>query len=156
MNAILNKLQNEVDFNSEKTSARVINFPSHKSKGGRPSKYSVELMDEICVAILNSDKGIARLCKEHKNWPCKKTIFNWLNKSKDFRKRYAIAKDIQIDFLMDELLKLTESFSFFTYVDDLGNKRIHPFSVDLMRLKADIIKWKIVKLLPRKYQSMYF
>lgn len=156
MSAVVNKLQNIVDCSLKKASARVIDFPRPKNKGGRPSKYSVELMDEICVAILNGDKGIARLCNEHKNWPCKKTIFNWLNKNKDFQKRYAIAKDIQIDFLMDELLTLTESFSAFTYVDDLGNTRIYPCSVDLMRLKADIIKWKLVKLLPRKYQSMYF
>ena len=70
-------------------------------KGGRPPLYTNELADEICIAILNGDKGIERLCKEHKDWPSKKTIFNWLNKNKDFQRKYELAKQIQIDFLID-------------------------------------------------------
>jgi hypothetical protein len=76
----------------------------NKNKSGRPSLYTNELADEICIAILNGDKGIARLCKEHKHWPSKKTIFNWLNNNKDFQKKYGFAKQIQIDFLMDHLV----------------------------------------------------
>lgn len=73
-------------------------------KCGRPPLYTNELAEEICIAILNGDKGIARLCKEHKHWPSKKTIFNWLNKNKDFQRNYVFAKQMQIDFLMDKLV----------------------------------------------------
>lgn len=91
-----------------------------KNKGGRHSLYTSKLADEICIAILNGDKGIEKLCKEHKHWPSKKTIFNWLNKNKEFQRKYEIAKQIQIDFLM--------------------NRFVLP----------DAIKWKIVHLQPRK------
>lgn len=97
----------------------------NKSKGGRPSLYTSKLADEICIAIVDSDKGIARLCKEHKHWPSKKTIFNWLNKNKDFQRKYQFAKQIQLDFLMDELLDLP--------------------------VMLDFLKWKIVHLQTRKY-----
>ncbi len=89
---------------TEKQNTCNFSLLKNKSKGGRPSKYTTELADEICISILNGDKGIGKLCKENKHWPTKKTIFNWLNKNKDFQERYISAKQIQIDFLIDELL----------------------------------------------------
>lgn len=109
----------------EKPSSNAYTLIKNKSKGGRPSKYTTELADEICIAILNSDKGIGKLCKENKHWPTKKTIFNWLNKNKDFRDRYISAKQIQIDFLIDELLG-------------------YP-------VMLDPLKWKISHLVARKH-----
>lgn len=105
------------------SSAEIHKFPQNKNKGGRPSRYTAELADEICIAILEGDKGIARLCKENKHWPSKKTIFNWLKKNKEFQGKYKMAKEIQIDFLLDEFLELEQ----------------------------DALKWKIVHLQPRIY-----
>jgi hypothetical protein len=104
-------------------SAITTKFPQDKNKynGGRPSLYTPKLADEICMAILNGDKGIERLCKEHPHWPSKKTIFNWLNKNKDFQRKYGSAKQIQIDFLIDKLVL------------------------------PDSLKWKIIHLATRKY-----
>lgn len=64
MNAATN-LQYETDNKLIKTNAKIIKFP--KNKSGRPSPYTEELAEEICIAIVNSDKGIGRLCKEHKH-----------------------------------------------------------------------------------------
>lgn len=33
---------------------------------------------------MDGDKGIARLCRERKHWPSKKTIFNWIKKHDEF------------------------------------------------------------------------
>jgi len=92
----------------EKANAKIFKFPKNKNKGGRPSPYTDELAEEICIAIMDSDKNIRRLFKEHKHWASKKTIFNWLKKNEEFKRQYTIAKQIQIHDLMDELLQLPE------------------------------------------------
>lgn len=151
MSAVAIELQCNAEIILEKSSAAIIKFPQSKNKGGRPSRYTAELADEICVAILNSDKGIKRLCKENKHWPSKKTIFNWLKKNKEFQRQYKVAKEIQIDFLMDELLDF--SVNEYIYIDEQGNKRIHPITLELYKLGQDVLKWKIVHLQLRKYQT---
>lgn len=149
MNTVTN-LQYETDNKLIKTNAKIIKFPKNKNKGGRPSPYTEELAEEICIAIMNSDKGIGRLCKEHKHWPSKKTIFNWLKKNKEFKRQYEIAKQIQVHDLMDELLEIPEKTAVLA-----DHNRTHPIDEDLiklMRVKMDKLKWKTVHLMPRKYK----
>ncbi|MGC1181375.1 hypothetical protein [Legionella sp.] len=149
MNATVANLKYKTDNKPTKTTAKIIKFPQTKNKGGRPSPYTNELADEICIAIMDSDKGIGRLCKEHKHWPSKKTIFNWLKKNEEFKRQYAIAKQIQIHDLMDELLQLPEKTAGLS-----GRNRRRPLDEDsiyLIRLEMDEIKWKMVHLMPKKH-----
>lgn len=150
MNVKVINLQYKVEIKPEEFNAIIIKFPQKKNKNGRPSLYTTELINEICFAIMNSDKGIERLCKEHHHWPSKKTIFNWLKKNEDFKRLYEVAKEIQIEGLMDELLELPSEI--YIYTDKLGNRRVHPLSIELMRVKMDKLKWKTVHLIPRKYK----
>ena len=151
MNATATNLQHKTDSKLIKTNASIIKFPQKKNKGGRPSKYTDELASEICIAIMNSDKGIVRLRKEYPHWPNKATIFKWLNTNKEFQEQYKRAKQVQIHNLLDELLGLPEKI--YTYIDKLGNLRVHPITIELMQLKIDDIKWKTVHLMTRKYEN---
>ena len=84
-----------------------------------------------------------------KHWPSKKTIFNWLKKNEEFKRQYAIAKQIQIHDLMDELLQLPEKTAGL-----FGRNRRRPLDEDsiyLIRLEMDEIKWKMVHLMPKKH-----
>ena len=148
MNNMAIKHQPVTDNIPSKTSAKIIKFPK-KNKGGRPSRYTDELADEICAAIMDGDKGIARLCKERKHWPSKKTIFNWIKKHGEFKKRYKLAKEFQIECLMDEVLH--RPFKWLFYIDKHGNRRIDPLSIEMYRFELDILKWKIAHLMPRTY-----
>jgi hypothetical protein len=149
MNATAIKFQPVMGSMPEKANAKIFKFPKNKNKGGHPSPYTDELAEEICIAIMDSDKGIGRLCKEHKHWPSKKTIFNWLRKNEDFQRRYKLAKELQIEDLMDELLH--RPFKWLFYIDKRGNRRTHPISIEMYRLELDILKWKIAHLMPRTY-----
>jgi hypothetical protein len=149
MNDMAIKYQPVIDGKPVKTSAKIIQFPQNKNKGGRPSRYTNELAEEICAAVMGSDKGIERLCKDNESWPSKKTIFNWLNKHDDFQRRYKLAKEFQIECLMDELLH--RPFKWLFYIDKCGNRRIQPVSIEMYRLESDILKWKIAHLMPRTY-----
>ncbi len=154
MNAAATNLQYKTDNKLIKTNANIIKFPKNKNKGGRPSPYTEELAEEICIAIMDSDKGIARLCKEHKHWPSKKTIFNWLKKNEEFKRKYEVAKAFQVEELMDELLVIPNGFLRHIY-DENGNKRISRDDIELLRIRIDIFKWKIAGLIPRKHRYLY-
>ena len=149
MNATVANLKYKTDNKPTKTTAKIIKFPQTKNKGGRPSPYTNELADEICIAIMDSDKGIDRLCKEHKHWPSKKTIFNWLRKNEDFQRRYKLAKELQIEDLMDEILDISDNLD--AFAKRYRRRPINEHLIYLARIKIDEMKWKVAHLMPRTY-----
>lgn len=141
MSATAINLQYEVEIKPTESNATIIKFPS--------SRYTEELAEEICMAIIESNKGIAKLCKEHKHWPSKKTIFRWLKKNKEFQRMYTIAKEMQIHELVGEMSEILGKIA---ALND-RNRRwpIDEDLIDLMRLEMDKIKWKTDRIMPRKY-----
>lgn len=132
----------------ENAPAEIIKFPK-KKKGGRPSKYTAELANEICQVIMTSDKGIGALCKEQKHWPNRTTIIKWINKNENFKRQFEIAKKIQIINLIEQVQDILHN------LDNLARRQKNrPSDEDLIylaRMQIDEIKWKVAHLMPRKY-----
>ena len=112
--------------------------------------YSYGLAKEICKAISTSSDGIAKLCKQHPDWPCKATIFEWLIEHDDFAAIYARAKKLQVEALMDELLDIADDSSQDIIETDKGFKYDHEH-INRARLKVDTRKWIASKLVPHLY-----
>lgn len=103
----------------------------------RPSKYSDELVTEICEKIADG-KSLRAICREE-GMPDITTIMDWLNKKPEFSQQYAHAREMQADGLFDQALDiLTENYS-----DNVG--------VQSAKVKFDVIKWTAGKLAPKKY-----
>lgn len=49
------------------------------AKVGRPTEYSQELAEEICMAIACTAKGLRKLCKEHQHWPNRVSLITLSN-----------------------------------------------------------------------------
>lgn len=114
----------------------VVNLKSAvKSRNGRPTDFTPELAEEICIAIACSSKGVKRLCEEHKHWPSFFTIFNWIRTSEEFSQQYARAKMAQITVIVDEMLDIIVE------ADDINK----------VRLEIDARKWLACKLVPKVY-----
>jgi hypothetical protein len=62
--------------------------------------YSPELTDLICERLLDGT-SLRQICQD-KNMPARSAIFVWLAKHKEFARKYRIAKQIQIDWLLGE------------------------------------------------------
>ena len=122
---------------------------------GRPSKYNEEIAKEICDTIATSSIGLSILCKANEGWPCEATIHVWLNTITEFVEQYTRARELQADFLADEIIAIAD--------DGRQDNEIRygadgqPYVVEdkewtgRSRLRIDARKWKASKLYPKKY-----
>lgn len=118
---------------------------------GRPSKYSEELVDRICEEIATSDKGLHRIC-ENPDYPSVTLLMRWLSDGKHsyFVEQYARAKQLQAEYLEDQLLKIADDSSGDAIMTENGVIENREF-VNRSRLRIDTRKWLMSKLLPKKY-----
>lgn len=132
------------------------------AKVGRPEVYSNEIVDKICKLIATGNKGLQRLCREYKDIPHFDTMYRWLSdpaKYKYFTEQYARAKELQADFLADEIIEISDE-------KVIGSKTIHKIGgkngdvienhtgldqVERSKLKVEARKWTAAKLRPKKY-----
>lgn len=76
--------------------------------GGRPSDYTPELGEAVCEAIANSSKGLHRLFDDDPDFPSVATIYNWKDAHPEFLERYVRAKEMQVDRIAFESVKIVE------------------------------------------------
>ena len=120
-----------------------------KNKVGRPSDYSEDVINEICLR-LSFGEGLVKICKDD-HLPARQTVISWLFKHKEFADRYAQAREAQADYLLEELLDIADNTEGDTYTDAKGNVRIDHENINRSRLRVDTRKWVITKLAPKKY-----
>jgi hypothetical protein len=90
----------------EDTDRRLVcptNAATKEARRGRPSLFSLEIADRICLLILE-DQSLRQICQDP-NMPARSTIFRWLRRNKEFVRRYEIAKSIQIGDMTKEALQ---------------------------------------------------
>ena len=76
---------------------------------GRPSKFTQELADKICETIATSSKGLRAICAE--NEIDVSSLMKWLKENKEFSEQYARAKELQADYLVEEILEIVDDGS---------------------------------------------
>ena len=126
-----------------------------KGIGGVPLTYTKELGEEICQKLSVSEYGLKRLCAENPHWPCKQTIFEWRIKVKEFGDLYAIAKQDQIETLIDDCLDIADDTSHDTLLKQNKNGEEYEVCnsewINRSRLRIDTRKFLAAKLAPKIY-----
>ncbi|MGD0465323.1 MAG: hypothetical protein ABSA84_01315 [Gammaproteobacteria bacterium] len=122
-----------------------------KLKKGRPTNYTLAIVNEICTAIASSSKGIGRLCKDNSGWPNQDTIFTWLKIHSDFSEQYARAKRLQIEVLVDEIIEIADDSSQDSIINKQGQIICNNAKINRARLRIDTRKWIASKLAPKIY-----
>jgi len=120
-------------------------------KTGRPTLYTEELANKICTAIANSCKGLSHICKENPDFPCRDTIHEWVISNKIFSDKYARAKELQGELMVDEMIAIADDGRNDTYEDEDGRIRTDHDVISRSKLRVDTRKWIASKLLPKKY-----
>lgn len=100
---------------------------------GRPSKYTPELVDNICQRIALGE-SLNKICSDD-DMPNMSSIFKWLGEHEDFSKKYARAKEEQGELMADQIIALADNCE----------------DVNKARLQIDARKWVAAKLKPKKY-----
>ncbi len=104
-------------------------------KHDRSQGYSAEIAETICDRLVNRE-SLRAICADPA-MPAKATVCRWLARYPQFRRSYAIARQCQMEDLMDEMLKIVDDSSS-DYVEKTG------------AIKAR--KWMLVHLMPKKYR----
>ena len=115
---------------------------------GRPTKYTEELANEICELISTTDKGLNAICKEL--GLCAKTVFNWINDNDDFLHKYARAREVQAEYLADQIIEIADD-KVNDYKSTENGEVVNSEAIARSRLRVDARKWKASKLAPKKF-----
>ena len=107
----------------------------------------------ICDHIVEG-ASLRQICQDA-NMPAKSTIFVWLEEHQDFARSYTLARQIQIEDLMDEILEIVDDSSN-DWIDAEGpdGKKYRVFNPDSIRhskLRIAARKWRVSKLMPKRY-----
>ncbi len=103
----------------------------------RPSDYTQELADRICV-LLSEGKSLRTVCKAE-DMPDASTIFRWIRSNEEFCKQYTRAKQESSDAWAEELHDI---------VDEVA---VDKEAINKARLQVDTRKWLMAKMKPKKY-----
>jgi hypothetical protein len=129
--------------------------PKKKQSGGRPTLFTPELGLEICMRMTDGE-SVRSICRDPK-MPCRKTINNWLLKPEyeEFLRQYEVAETLRADTLFDEMFEIAND-STNDYVEKVTKngdivRVVNRANIQRARLKIDVMKWTLSKMLPKKY-----
>jgi hypothetical protein len=122
-----------------------------KHPGGRPTDYTPELADEICMQIATQEKGLHAICRNNENFPHPATVLRWLGEHEEFRDKYQYAREMQSDLMAESILDIADHTKDDTLYDDDGNPYENKEWVNRSKLRVDARKWFASKLAPKKY-----
>lgn len=100
---------------------------------GRPSDYTPEIADLICLR-LSKGESLIKMCLEAE-MPGQSTVYQWLQAHPEFAEKYARARERQADYLAEETIKIADE------TQDPAKAR----------LQVDARKWFASKVAPKKY-----
>jgi len=118
---------------------------------GRPSTYTEELAEDICLQVSTTPKMLEDLCEENEHWPSANCIYEWRIKYPDFGERYTRAKQCQIEPLVSQILLLARNEAKDFIENDDGSLIPNTPAMTRRRLEIDAIKWFAAKLAPKIY-----
>jgi hypothetical protein len=136
-------------------SAILSNETPAKTSKGRKSIYSPELADRICELIATHPIGLVSLCELYPDLPSPSTIRKWIREpeKKEFLHQYEIALEMRADLIFDQLIDIADNPEYGRITTTRAGV-IEVTESDMIqhrRLKVDVRKWILSKLLPKKY-----
>lgn len=104
---------------------------------GRPPFWTAEKKAEAQACICEQiaiGRSLVSICKDD-GMPAYSLVMAWCQDDDDFRERYARARELQADYIADEIIDIAD-----------GAK-----DANIARLQIDARKWKAGKLRPKVY-----
>ena len=123
-----------------------------EKKKGRPPIYTQELADRICAEIASSSKSMRTICNEVEI--SVQTVLNWLNTNESFLAQYTRAKEMQADYMAEEMIEIADDGSNDYMTITKGDKEYEVENKEVTsrsKLRVETRKWIASKLKPKKY-----
>jgi hypothetical protein len=111
--------------------------------------YSPELADRVCELMVEG-VSLREICGMP-GMPSRQSIFNWLEKSEEFRQRYEIARLMQVEYWAHEIIEIADDASDDFVINEEGERVIDHENINRARLRVDARKWLMSKLNPQRF-----
>lgn len=124
---------------------------------GRPSVYTEQLANDICERLA-SGESLRSICLYDDHMPNESTIYRWLLKDEEFRKKYTRAREAQADAFVEELLDIADNGSndWMKRKDpDNPGWQFNGEHSQRTRIRIDTRKWLMSKMAPKKYSERF-
>lgn len=124
-----------------------------KKKMGRPTIYSEDLADELCVK-LSLGQSLRSICWEE-GMPCQAVVYQWLQKFPDFVEKYTRAREEQAETHADEIVDISDETPEIKQIKD-KNGNVLDITLDSAYIawqknRIEARKWNASKQRPKKY-----
>jgi len=108
-----------------------------------------EKFEAICKEIETSSLGLGKTAKKH--GASRYNVLDYIRVNEEAANRYARAKELQMDYLAEELLEISDDGSNDTIINEKGQKVEDKEWTNRSKLRVDTRKWLMSKLAPKKY-----
>lgn len=112
-----------------------------KHPGGRPSKYTIAIGEDICSQIADN-KSLRTICAQD-GMPDPSTIIRWLARKgkeyEEFRTQYAHSRELQADTIYEDIISIE------------ADLRAGVIDAPTARVLIDSHKWRAGKMRPKVY-----
>ena len=126
---------------------QIILTGSKQSKLGRPISIPYSKIVEEVLFWISSGNTLRSYCRQD-NKPAFTTIYNWLNKDKEFTERFVRAREVGSDMIADSIMEIMNEQPEMIEGD---NPRIDPAWVALQKAKSDVALKLLSKWFPSRY-----
>lgn len=124
------------------------------AKLGRPSEYTKEIADQICL-LLAEGMSLRTICTLDESLPSRNAILRWLAVNDEFRNQYARAKEDGCLAMAEDLLDIADDGTndWMEVQDKEGGIgfKINGEHVQRSRLRVDTRKWYLERIAAKKY-----
>jgi hypothetical protein len=127
--------------------------PAKGKKIGRPSSFTQQIADIICIRISEGESLKSITLDE--DMPDRATVYRWLAADPAFCDMYARAREDQADTLADEIMAIADETPDLNPILDkhgaLIEIQLHSAYLQWQKQRIDARKWTAMKLKPKKY-----
>ena len=124
-----------------------------KNKGGRPSTYTQEIAELLCVR-LGQGESLKQICSEEE-MPAQSTVYVWLQRHPEFVEMYTRAREEQAETHADEIVSIADETPAIKEVRDKDGNVIDitldSAYIAWQKQRIEARKWNAAKQRPRKY-----
>jgi hypothetical protein len=120
---------------------------------GRPSTYSRETAQEICLRIAEGE-SLRQVCRDQ-DMPDRSTVYRWLEAEPGFRDQYRRARDMLMDYWAEEIVEIADDTALDTVTKLTPQGReyeaVDHENIQRSKLRVNTRQWLMSKLAPKKY-----
>ena len=103
------------------------------------------------MKLLELGSSLSDALKQNKDYPSRKTFYEYLKKDINHSNKYARATHIRADFLFDQIIEIADKQDKDVEISKDGIEVTNHNLVNRNRLQIDSRKWVLSKMNPKKY-----